>query len=346
MSVHLWFYQDSVEELRKVFNRLTLIMEGEAAIRFIDPVVFSICLPLWDSDGDGYITEDEALAIKMFPANSFSGKSDITSLDDLAKLAGYMFNGAFSNMPMLKTAHTGKRYSGSSIVASTIYQGYINCTALKRITIDESIKSIERMCFYNCSSLKQIIWNGNETTIGNSAFYGCTSLEDISFPSGITSLESNEIFFNCTSLKDIQLSQMTAIGYRCFCNCVNLKIDVNIPALETTSSQAFASSGVISASNLGKLQTISVSMFSNCTNLIYAIIPDTVMVIEQDVFYKCSSLQYVVCNALTPPTLNSTSVFGDTSCIIYVPDTSVTVYKSTNNWAAFSTRIKPISEKP
>lgn len=339
-------YQDSVEELRKIFNRLTLIMEGEAAIRFIDPVVFSICLPLWDSDGDGYITEDEALTIKMFPSNSFSGKSDITSLDDLAKLAGYMFNGAFSNMPMLKTAHTGKRYSGSSIVTSTIYQGYINCTALKRITIDESIKSIERMCFYNCSSLKQVIWNGNETAIGNSAFYGCTSLEDISFPSGITSLESNEIFFNCTSLKDIQLSQMTAIGYRCFCNCVNLKIDVNIPALETTSSQAFASSGVISASNLGKLQTISVSMFSNCTNLIYAIIPDTVMVIEQDVFYKCSALQYVVCNALTPPTLNSTSVFGGTSCIIYVPDTSVTAYKSANNWAAFSTRIKPISEKP
>ena len=345
ITVHSKYYQDSVDKLREIFNRLTLIMEGEAAIRFIDLVVFSICLPLWDSDGDGYITEDEALAIKMFPSNSFSGKSDITSLDDLAKLAGYMFNGAFSNMPMLKTAHTGKRYSGSSLVTSTIYQGYINCTALERITIDESIKSIERMCFYNCSSLKQVIWNGNETAIGNSAFYGCTSLEEISFPPGITSLESNEIFFNCTSLKDIQLSQMTAIGYRCFCNCTNLKIDVNIPLLETTSSQVFASSGVISASNLGKLQTISVSMFSNCANLIYAIIPDTVMVIEQDVFYKCSALQYVVCNALTPPTLNSTSVFGGTSCLIYVPDGSVDAYKAATNWASFSTRIKSISEK-
>lgn len=269
-----------MEELRKIFNRLTLIMEGEAAIRFIDPVVFSICLPLWDTDKDGYITEQEISTIRSFPNTIFENRNDITSLDDLAKLAGYTYLNTFSGMTNLKTAHTGKRYSGNTIITSSVYMGYKDCISLERITIDESIRSIERMCFEGCTSLKTIIWGGNEESIEGLAFAE-SGLEEVILPDGIKQIGG--------------------------------------PYVQYT--------------------------FSACKQLRYMEIGTKIELIKRGAFQDCSAMQVFVIHAITPPTLEGDS-FKNNSCIIYVPDASVTAYKSANNWAAFSTRIKPISEKP
>ena len=70
-------YQDSVDSLRKIFNRLNLIVYGEGAVRFADPEIFRILttekaycdynpdtgkigylVPI-DRDGDGMMTHAE-----------------------------------------------------------------------------------------------------------------------------------------------------------------------------------------------------------------------------------------------------------------------------------------------
>lgn len=172
-----------MDELKSYFTRLNLILIGEAAVRFIDPVVFSICLPIWDTDGDGYLTEKELLMSKEFPNNSFSGRSDINSLDDLAKIGEYTFFGNFNNMTNLKTAHTGNRYNSSKHCNTYQY-----CTSLNRIILHDNIETIGNKCFYGCSSLKEIVFGSKVKSIDNNAFEHCSSLKEISLPDTIESI--------------------------------------------------------------------------------------------------------------------------------------------------------------
>ena len=63
-------------------------------------------------------------------------------------------------------------------------------------------------------------------------------------------------------------------------------------------------------------------------------------------FSGSKALEYIICNALTPPTLDYSAFGGGVSCTIYVPDASLSAYKVATNWSNIASRIKPISEKP
>lgn len=339
-----WFYQDSVDELRRMFNRLTLIVEGEAAIRFIDPVVFSICLPLWDTDGDGYISDAEAKIVKRFIQGVFNGQEGITSLDDLDKLAGYVYHaGDFYNMPNLVTATTGLKINLTSGLPDTFTASYANCPKLERIKINKTITLISNGAFSGDVSLTTVIFGGNETKIGNQSFMGCTSLEHIELPKSITELSYNS-FRNCSALNAINLGNVITFGSACFASCSKLNIDVNMPNATGEISQVFSDSGIISVSNLGKVTSITYFAFGSCPNLRYVVLPETLTSIGNATFYNSSKIEYIVCQPTTPPTLDG-SAFNGTSCIIYVPDASVNAYKTATNWSKFASRIKAISEK-
>lgn len=344
ITVHSKYYQDSVEELRKIFNRLTLIMEGEAAIRFIDPVVFSICLPLWDTDGDGYISEAEAKVVRRLTQGAFNNQEGIISLDDLDKLAGYIYHaGNFNNIPNLITATTGLKIDLTSGLPETSNASYANCPKLERIKINAIITSISNGSFKNDGSLHTVIFGGNETMIGNEAFMGCTSLSHITLPVNLTELSYGS-FRNCSALDEINLSNLSILGAACFSGCNSLNIDVNIPNAKGEISQVFSSSGIVSVSNLGKVTSITYFAFGSCPNLKYVVLPDTLTSIGNATFYGSSKLEYIICHAINPPTLDG-SAFNGTSCIIYVPDASVDAYKAASNWNKIASRIKPISEK-
>lgn len=337
-----------MDELRRIFNRLNLILIGEAAIRFIDSVVFSICLPLWDIDGDGFISKAEANQIKSFPNNAFVNRNDIVSLDDLSKLAGYYYYNTFSGMTNLRTAHTGKKYSGNDVFTSTMYQGYRDCTSLERITMDECITSIERMCFLNCVSLREVLWSGNETSIGAQAFSGCTGMVELDLPGKMQTI-GNNAFNNCPALIKLYLPpSITTIGDGTFYNCTSLSIDIDLPNLESIAGAAFQKTGVKNIVNLGKITTLphngySSGPFQGCTSLETAILPSTLSSMGKTTFNSCTALKWVVLNAVTPPTVESNS-FQNTTCTIYVPDASVEAYKAATNWISLANRIKPISE--
>ncbi len=50
-------------------------------------------------------------------------------------------------------------------------------------------------------------------------------------------------------------------------------------------------------------------------------------------------------NRTTPPTLGTSAFYNINSiCKIYVPDASVTAYKSATNWNTYADYIYPISE--
>lgn len=86
---------------------------------------------------------------------------------------------------------------------------------------------------------------------------------------------------------------------------------------------------------------------SGCTKLESITLPSTIASIGNQAFRTCSSLEEIIIEATTPPTLG-TNVFqsASKSFIIYVPDGSVSTYKADTGWSTYSSRIKGISERP
>ena len=76
--------------------------------------------------------------------------------------------------------------------------------------------------------------------------------------------------------------------------------------------------------------------FEECRGITSVIIPNTITVIENDVFYGCYSLRSVTCMALTPPSCSSLSNYSAT---LYIPLESLELYKSASAWNRFSNII-------
>ncbi|MHC8418179.1 hypothetical protein SD317_22840, partial [Bacteroides hominis] len=97
-------YEDSIQALRGTFKRLELNVIGKYFIRFTDKIVAQRVFELWDVNGDGGITRDEADLITSIPRYFLSGDKNenyknITSLVGFESLSncteiGY---GAFEN---------------------------------------------------------------------------------------------------------------------------------------------------------------------------------------------------------------------------------------------------------
>lgn len=130
-------------------------------------------------------------------------------------------------------------------------------------------------------------------------------------------------------------------------------------------SSCFNSAPLLSAITLSdSVTTIGNNSFGNCYNLTSIIIPNGVTLIDQSafngcsglttvsigsgctqiknsVFRDCSSLTAITIEATTPPTLGN-YVFDGSSCPIYVPSSSVNIYKAASGWSNYSSRIQAI----
>lgn len=169
---------------------------------------------------------------------------------------------------------------------------------------------------------------------------------------------------------DITLpSDITYLKQYCFVGCANLT-SVNAPNVVGLGNSVFEGMYGLVTVNLGVLQSIGTSAFSNCRNLeTPIIIGNSVTSLGNSVFFNCylipyidvgtgvtsignqcfrylNACQYVIMRPITPPTLGISNFVGSGSGTypIYVPDESVEAYKAANNWSALADRIKPLSE--
>ena len=77
-------------------------------------------------------------------------------------------------------------------------------------------------------------------------------------------------------------------------------------------------------------------------------IPASVSTIGNDAFMSCSNLKTVIIRATTPPMFYLNIFRGHEGILesIYVPDSSVNIYKADINWSQYSEYIKPLSTIP
>ena len=147
------------------------------------------------------------------------------------------------------------------------------------------------------------------SVLPNTAFDQCRNLSNITLPQGLKSIGNGDwqtcaAFRYCTSLKSILLPD--------------------------------------------GLERIGASAFFGCTGICHFVLPASINYIDQQVFNRnvdLGTMEYFIINAITPPVLFGSNAFDHTdNCPLYVPDSSVTAYKTAQNWTRLANRIKPLSE--
>ena len=170
---------------------------------------------------------------------------------------------------------------------------YIENTALKEITIPDSITSIGDGAFFDCINLESIELPDSIISIGNEAFSGCTSLESINIPENILEI-AKYLFEDCISLVTIELPDgVTNIEDGAFSGCTSLE-NINIPdSVIKIGKEVFADCISLIAINLPEgLTSIGEGSFSGCTSLENVNIPDSVKDIGENAFYNVKNVKY------------------------------------------------------
>lgn len=211
---------------------------------------------------------------------SYKSNSPIESIEYLG--ANTIANINLKNCKTIKEATLPK---------TLLWDGFINCTALEKVTFLEGCAEIPSLWFASCSALKTIVWPSTMKSIGDAAFE-YAGLETLTLPEGFNSLGERcfknsklvnvvlpnslteiprEAFYNCRRLRTVQMSDnVTSIGVSAFDNCAYLTT-MNMPlSIETIGNSAF--SGCEAWKYEGEMKTPNLKS------------------IGHSVFYLCSSL--------------------------------------------------------
>ena len=147
----------------------------------------------------------------------------------------------------------------------------------------------------------------------------------------------------CTSLERCIIgSACTTISKSAFSGCIKLR-EISIPESVTTIySGAFSGAGIsrfVYPSNVTKIDGLA-----DNPNLTYVEIRGE-SVISVTGMGGCPLLETLIIRATTPPTTDYWTLLNAPQIPnIYVPDTSVSAYKTASGWSKWAAYIRPISE--
>ena len=262
-------------------------------------------------------------------------------------------------------------YAPASIVPWNQY--WLSITS---VVIGDSVTSIGSFAFRDYSSLTSVTIGNSVTSIGKWAFEGCRDLTSVTIPNSVTSI-GDRAFSSCSGLTSIVVeSGNRTYDSRGNCNAVietakNKLIagcrNTFIPNSVTSIGEAafFFCSGLTSVTIPNSVTSIGRSAFQNCSGLTSVTIPNSVTFIDGYAFYGCSGLttvtigssitsigawafegllglKSITCYVMTPPVCDEHTFWNvDKAITLYVPDASMTAYRTCNVWKEFM-NILPI----
>ena len=122
------------------------------------------------------------------------------------------------------------------------YRKYNSCSALKEITIPNSVETIGNYAFYKCTSLAdELVIPSSVKTIGDYAFAEDNKITSITIKGNADGTTiGNYSFQNATGIKSLDLGNVTSIGSYAFNNCTSLTDKLTIPdSISTIKNSAF-----------------------------------------------------------------------------------------------------------
>lgn len=186
-------------------------------------------------------------------------------------------------------------------VTSIGFFAFSRCTELLKITIPDSVKSIDDSAFYYCENLTSVTIPNSVTSIDSEAFRYCHSLTEVNIPDSVTEI-GGEVFKDTPWLESKQAENPLVIVNGILIDGTTCTGDVVIPDNVTSiCHSAFSScSGLTSIIIPDGVTSIDNGTFHGCYNLTSVIISDSVTSIKNWAFECCSSLtEITIPNSVT-----------------------------------------------
>lgn len=257
---------------------------------------------------------------------SFSGSNaTVTYFKDMSYTNGDVYKG---NLVIPESViYNEETYPVTAIGARAFWC----CTSLVSITIPTSVTTIYSEAFCGCNGLVSITIPTSVTSIGSNAFSGCDGLVSITIPSSVVSI-AEDAFSWCRNLASISVDAGNMYyDSRNNCNAIIKKSD---NTLIRGCKNTTIPSGVTS---IGRYA------FSGCRGTNSITIPDNITSIDSYAFDDCFSILTIL--AETPPAITTNEYTFGSQMVIRVPDASVSIYKTANNWSNYASRIFGIGTK-
>ena len=231
---------------------------------------------------------------------------------------------------------------------------------------NSGVKNITFKSYYELKYIGNVFKNDSDRTDAGQLFQSCRNLTSIDLTplAGWTNVtKANNLLYNCSGLTSIDLTPLAgwtnvtnASGLLSSCSGLT-SVDLtplagwtNVTEASSLLSGCYGLTSVGLTPLAGWTNVTSVySLLSGCSGLTSVDLTPlagwTKMTLNWNLIGSCRNLTFISVLADIPFTLSSDSLNNGNNCPIYVPDSAVDAYKSATNWSAYSSRIKPISEK-
>lgn len=155
------------------------------------------------------------------------------------------------------------------------------------------VTSIGKNCFRNNETIEKITLPESIKTIEANAFNGCINLKEINLPNGLEKIDVSA--FMDTNLEKVIIPSSTKfIGMAAFAGCKNLKELVISNTLETIEDSAFGSCTNLQKVTIpGSIKKMGQCIFSNCTSLKEVVIEEGLTTMGYGIFEFCDSLETI-----------------------------------------------------
>lgn len=228
------------------------------------------------------------MMITMLPLSAVTAFAADTSTEQEASYKGYKYaytvNGGHATITRFLGPDGSAKSTGSyDITIPTDFgrfpvtaigdDAFRGCSALKKVTIPQSVTSIGDSAFAGCYNLDSVTINDAATSIGNRAFTECPLTTTLSLGKKITTI-GDEAFYDCRGLTSVTIPpSVTSIGKKAFLQCIHLKTLSFGENIKTN------------------IETIGDDAFYYCIELESVTIPQSVTSIGNDAFGQCHDLQ-------------------------------------------------------
>lgn len=206
-------------------------------------------------------------------------------------------------------------------------QTFMNCKNLQTVKLGEGISYVSGDgingfgMFQNCTALKNVSLPNSLQYIQAYAFAGCTSLESLQLPEALDSL-GDRVFSGCESLSNIELPEsLHAIGPLCFYGCKELstiKVNPANPYFSTDGKAIFNKDKTVLYTSIpltsynvpSTVRELKHHAFSNQKDITSITLPEGLVNIGSNAFEGCSKLEHLV----IPSTVDSIGMYAFKQC--------------------------------
>lgn len=192
--------------------------------------------------------------------------------------------------------------SGVTGVGSGAFTG---CTALKKVSISDTVKKLDLNAFSGCTALEAFaVEDGNEAyasadgvlfNAGKTLLISCPVGKTGAYtvPETVTEIEKSA--FTASGVESVSMSDaVNAVGEGAFSNCSKLKSVVLPKGLKELKKSLFSGCSALEAISIpDSVKTLGEGVFSGCAALKEVKIPGEVTVIPKNAFSGCAALESV-----------------------------------------------------